>query len=84
MVCTISDHRNVQEMAQMFITLQRNNSPAARGYTWVLNILTSFLRVQTTEICCRFVSRLIRTDQAREKTRITRGVALLPPTRLRG
>ena len=32
----------------------------------------------------RFVSRLIRTGQAREKTRSTRGVALLPPTRLRG
>ena len=87
MVCTLSDHRNVQEMAQMFITLQRNNSPAARVYTWVLNILTSFLwsiTVQIMENCCRFVSRLIRTDQAREKTRSTRGVALLPPTRLRG
>ena len=87
MVCTLSDHRNVQEMVQMFITLQRNNSPAARGYTRVINILTSCLwsiRVQTMENCCRFVSRLIRTDQAREKTRSTRGVVLLPATRLRG
>ena len=33
MVCTLSDHRNVQEMAQKFLTLQRNNSPVARGCT---------------------------------------------------
>ena len=52
LVCTLIDHRNNDKM---FKTLQWNHSPAPRGSTWVLNILTSFLwsiRVQTMENCC--------------------------------
>ena len=49
MVCSLIDHRND---VKMFKTLQWNHLPAARGSTYVLNILTSFLwsvRVQTIE-----------------------------------
>ena len=51
MVCSLIDHRND---VKMFKTLQWNHLPAARGSTYVLNILTSFLwsiRVQTIENC---------------------------------
>ena len=40
MVCTLLDHRNE---VKMFKTFQWNHSPAACGFTWVLNILTLFL-----------------------------------------
>ena len=42
----------------MFKTLPRNHSPAARGSTWVWNILTLSvwsIGVQTMENCCQFV-----------------------------
>ena len=85
MVCTFSDHRNDQEMVKMFKTLQRNISPAAHGYTWVLNILASIFsmvykstdhgKLHAVDLLLRHIGRVRKS---------IRGVALLPPTRLRG
>lgn len=85
MVCTFSDHRNDQEMVKMFKTLQRNISPVTHGYTWVLNILTSIFSMvykSTDHGKLHAVDLLVRHIGRVKKS--IRGVALLPPTRLRG
>ena len=54
-------------------TLKWNHSPAARGFTWDFNILTSLLwstRVETMENCCRIVNlttTIIKTTKATPK-----------------
>lgn len=85
MVCTFSDHRNDQEMVKTFKNLQRNLSPAAHAYTWVLNILTSLFsmvykstdhgKLHAVDLLVRHIGRVRKS---------VRGVALLPPTHLRG
>lgn len=85
MVCTFSDHRNDQEMVKTFKNLQRNLSPAAHAYTWVLNILTSLFSMvykSTDHGKLHAVDLLVRHFGRVRKS--VRGVALLPPTRLRG
>ena len=55
MFFNLIDHKND---IKMFKTLPWNHSPAARGSTWVWNILKSSVwskRAQTMENCCRFV-----------------------------